>query len=231
MYWNLFRPAAFRIMNELLPGGRSLSELSLSLEMSKPTLQQRYLNDLVEMGIIEKNILKTSKGREVRYRLLPFNYQLSIDPKRKIALNFMSNNELDPRFPLLNQIRDRRSHDDLKIILDLIVDDPALPVDISIILYGSLAKRTSSEKSDIDLLFLREEWNNRQKDTFINLLADITYKLQHRISPQFMTFDDMKKQRSAFVDEIKGTGIIIHDGNGGGGDIWEEMKIYKSISI
>lgn len=230
MYWNLFRPVAFKIMNELLEGDQSLTELSISLEISKPTLQQRYLSDLIEMGVVEKNIIKTNKGREARYRLLPFHYQLSIDPERKIAVNFTSDQPLNASHPMLNQVKGQSAHDDLKVILGMIDDTPNLSKGIYIVVYGSVARGTESEKSDIDLMFLREEWTKDIKDTFINLLADIAYKLHHRISPQFKEFDELKEDGSAFADEIRTTGIIVFDGNGGGG-IWEEMRRYRNISI
>ena len=229
MYWNLFRPVAFRIINELLPGGRSLTELSISLEISKPTLQQRYLSDLIEMGAIEKNIIKTQNGREARYRLLPFNYQFSIDPERKMALNYTSDRAMNTSYPLLNQIRGKLSHEDMTKILEMMDDIPNLSKGLYIILFGSTAEGAETRKSDMDLIFLREKWTKKERYTFINLLAGIAYKLNFRISPQFKEYSELKEERSAFLDEIKKTGIIVFDGNGGEGGIWEEMRRYGSI--
>ncbi len=230
MYWNLFRPVAFRIINELLPVDRSLTELSISLEISKPTLQQRYLSDLIEMGVIEKEVIKTRKGREARYRLLPFNYQLSIDPERIMALNFTSDRPMNTSYPLLNQIKGQLAHDDMIKIIEMIDEIPNLSKGLYIILFGSAAEGAETKKSDMDLVFLGEKWAKKERDTFINLLADISYKLHYRISPQFKEFDELKEERSAFADEIRTTGVIIYDGNGGGGGIWEEMRRYTSIS-
>ena len=52
MIENLFRPQSTRIIEALLKGSKSLTELSTILELSKPTLQQKHLNRLEEIGVV-----------------------------------------------------------------------------------------------------------------------------------------------------------------------------------
>ncbi len=232
MYEKLLRPVSLKILEVLLSGSKSLTEMSQVLDMTKPTLHQKYLVDLESMGIVEKEIIKNERGKEARYRLLPFSLHLNVDPESGRNLSYFSKGKLDPGKALLVQIKENSFRDDLSKLLDEIGEsDLGRSVEI-IILFGSTARDEGTMKSDLDLLFIKDKWSDNDKNMFVDLLSGISYKLDHRIGPVFASRKELLESSEGIYNEIRNEGKIIFSRDGGGGDeIWKIMMRYRNISF
>ncbi len=78
------------------------------------------------------------------------------------------------------------------------------------ILYGSTAEGKATWKSDIDILFLKEKWDDRE--SIINIISDVNMEIEHQIKPEFKNFDQFKKQ-TTLMEEILKTVVEYFDSN------------------
>lgn len=77
----------------------------------------------------------------------------------------------------------------------------------TIILFGSYAKGTENEDSDIDIAVVSSDFEN-----IIQAGADLigyTWKIDTRIEPHPIRTEDYKKIANPFVQEVIKTGIIL----------------------
>ena len=231
MYEKLFRPQALRIIGQLLKGEKTLTDLSVILEMSKPSLQQRYMNDLIDLEVVEKRIVKNGKGREVRYKLCPFSLVFSIDPDNGKCMFMVSTFRIDDGLFLLHQVRNQEFYQDLSLFLESI--NRLLPDERpnNIILYGSVAKGSGTEKSDIDIALLADEWTEPGKNRIIDIVSKVTFNTKHVISPIFLSEYEFLNGRESLIGEMMDTGLIIFSDKLWEGPIWDRMKRYGNISL
>ncbi len=77
----------------------------------------------------------------------------------------------------------------------------------SIILFGSYAKGTENDDSDIDIAIISSDFNDIIEDGA--KLIGLTWKIDTRIEPHPITTEDYEKISTPFVKEILDTGIKV----------------------
>ncbi len=231
MYELIFKGTSRILIEFLLRGKKSLSELSTELELSKPLLQQKYLSTFERLGLVEKTILKNKKGREAYYELKPFTIHLSIDPVSSSVISFVSHSEFTCKTLMLEQVKDNRFKDDLRVIVEHI-GDSGNTMDLNyIILYGSVAKEEGSDRSDIDIALVSEGWNKVSKELYLDILSGASVDIDHVIKPIFITEQDIIFGKNDLIQEIRRTGKIIYGDFFEGKELWKKMGTYRSITI
>ena len=77
----------------------------------------------------------------------------------------------------------------------------------AVILFGSYAKGTENEDSDIDIAIILSDFNDIIEDGA--KLIGLTWKIDTRIEPHPILAEDYKKVSNPFVREIVDTGIKV----------------------
>lgn len=77
----------------------------------------------------------------------------------------------------------------------------------AIILFGSYAKETENESSDIDIAVISSDFDDIIEDGA--KLIGLTWKIDTRIEPHPITSEDYKKISNPFVKEVVDTGIKV----------------------
>jgi len=77
----------------------------------------------------------------------------------------------------------------------------------AIILFGSYAKGTENENSDIDIAIISSDFNDIIEDGA--KLIGLTWKVDTRIEPHPITTEDYKKVSNPFIKEVVDTGIKV----------------------
>lgn len=78
----------------------------------------------------------------------------------------------------------------------------------AIILFGSYAKGTNDENSDIDIAIVTDDFENDVIDEELNLMR-LRRKIDTRIEPHLIRIDDYRKVSTPFIQEVIDTGIKI----------------------
>ena len=77
----------------------------------------------------------------------------------------------------------------------------------AIILFGSYAKGTENEDSDIDIAIISSDFSDIVEDGA--KLIGLTWKIDTRIEPHPITTEDYQKVSNPFVREVVDTGIKV----------------------
>ena len=77
----------------------------------------------------------------------------------------------------------------------------------AIILFGSYAKGTENEDSDIDIAIISSDFNDIIEDGA--KLIGLTWKIDTRIEPHPITTEDYKNVSNPFIREVVDTGIKV----------------------
>ena len=77
----------------------------------------------------------------------------------------------------------------------------------AIILFGSYAKGTENEVSDIDIAIISSDFSDIIEDGA--KLIGLTWKIDTRIEPHPITTEDYQKVSNPFVREVVNTGIKV----------------------
>ncbi len=77
----------------------------------------------------------------------------------------------------------------------------------AIILFGSYAKGTENENSDIDIAIISSDFKDIIEDGA--KLIGFTWKIDTRIEPHPITTEDYKNVSNPFVKEVMNTGIKV----------------------
>ena len=77
----------------------------------------------------------------------------------------------------------------------------------AIILFGSYAKGTENENSDIDIAIISSDFNDIIEDGA--KLIGLTWKIDTRIEPHPITTEDYENVSNPFVKEVVDTGIKV----------------------
>ena len=78
----------------------------------------------------------------------------------------------------------------------------------SIILFGSYAKGTQHEDSDIDIAIITDDIENDIFDEEVNLMK-LRRGIDYRLEPHIIRIEDYKKISTPFIQEIINTGIKV----------------------
>ena len=79
---------------------------------------------------------------------------------------------------------------------------------VAIILFGSYAKGTQTEDSDIDIAVITDDIKANKFDEEVKLTL-LRRKIDSRIEPHIITVEDYENDETPFVVEVKNTGIKI----------------------
>ncbi len=231
MYCILFKETTKRIIENLLGGKKSLTELADIMDISKPALQQKYLGTLEELGIVSKRLEKNRKGREAYYYVERFSLFLSIDPENKRGISFTTSSRFQLPTLLLEQIPNREFREDLHLLMERMCDVACPNGSSYIIVFGSVARGEGTWKSDIDIAILQPQWDDETRKVYLDLLSELTMRTKHQIKPLFFSFEEFEYDDSALIREIKDFGIVIFGDIFGGENIWSKMKQHRNITI
>ena len=78
----------------------------------------------------------------------------------------------------------------------------------AIILFGSFAKGTNNQSSDIDIAIVTDDFENDIMDEELNLMR-LRRKIDTRIEPHLIRIEEYKKAETPFIQEIIDTGIKV----------------------
>lgn len=235
----LLRPTVRRLLQALLEGPTSLTDLAEATALTKPALQ-RHLKDLERLGVVTRAYRPAGVSREVVYSLLGCSLHLEIrqpgiptDPLSGTVLSWASSGYEDPEFPLTHQVPDHADRDEVAAILRGLRRNASVAqawADLFIVLFGSIPKGEATRKSDIDLMIVLPSEDKRLREVVAETLADVQQGLAHGIQPFFTTrasfLTGAKRMDVAAANE----GVVIH-GARSERDLWSKMKRYRTISI
>ena len=78
----------------------------------------------------------------------------------------------------------------------------------SVILFGSYAKGTNTEYSDIDIAVVTDDFKNDIIDEELNLMK-LRRKIDTRIEPHLIRIEDYKNASTPLIQEIIKTGVKV----------------------
>ena len=78
----------------------------------------------------------------------------------------------------------------------------------AIILFGSYAKGTQNENSDIDIAIITDDFKNDIFDEELNLMK-LRRNIDTRIEPHLIRIEDFKNAETPFIQEVINTGIKV----------------------
>ncbi|KYK22230.1 hypothetical protein AYK24_02450 [Thermoplasmatales archaeon SG8-52-4] len=217
-----------QIIELLVQNDKTLSEISAGIGISKPATS-KYLNRLEENNLIKGKYEINSTGRSIKYSLQPFQLLLSIDPFNKLIISFKADESLDTSLLYLGYIQQKEFRKDVREYLDKIIK--SYLKEYLVILYGSVAQGIGTRKSDIDLLFLKNEWSEKEMDEILDLLANASNSCNHKAKPLFKEVNDFENMGNSFQKQIKEHGIIIYEKGKQWNKIKNQLKRYKIITI
>lgn len=79
---------------------------------------------------------------------------------------------------------------------------------VAIILFGSYAKGTEHEDSDIDIAIITDDIKTDKFDEEVRLTL-LRRKIDNRIEPHIISIKDYENDETPFVVEVKNTGIKV----------------------
>jgi hypothetical protein len=219
-------PKVKKIINLLLTSEKSLTEISHSLKVSKPSAL-KYLNSMETLGLITSKYHTTKIGREKKFKIHTFSSTLSIDPIKGVIF-FCNQDPLDIKNPLIGQIKQNKFRSDVNIYLEQVLD--ILKMKFAVVIYGSIARGEATSKSDLDILFLaKNDWGKNNKSFVMNALYKGSIATQVQAKPLFWTLEKYITKKDILSKKIKQEGLIIYDSIGQG-ELWKVMKRYWNIS-
>jgi len=224
----LFNKYEKQIIEILLQKDITLSEIAAEIKISRPTTSM-YLKRLEKSGIIKGNYEKNHVGRTIRYSLQSFHMIFSINPDTKRTINFIADTYLDEDFVLLGNVSQKEFRLEAKEYLRKIITSSLK--EYLVILYGSVAQGLGTRKSDIDLLFLKNNWSKKEKDEILNLIAFASSNCLHQAKPLFKTLKEFQEMDITLQKQIKEQGIILYEKGKEWEKIKNQLKRYKIITI
>ena len=79
---------------------------------------------------------------------------------------------------------------------------------VAVILFGSYAKGTEHEDSDIDIAIITDDIKTDIFDEEVKMTL-LRRKIDNRIEPHIISIDDYENDETPFVVEVKNTGIKV----------------------
>jgi DNA-binding Lrp family transcriptional regulator len=217
-----------QIIELLIQNDKTLSEISAEMDISKPATS-KHLKKLEEKKIIKGVYERSLVGRTIKYSLQQFHMVFSVDPINKFIIGFKANEPIDINYIYLGYIQQKEFREEVKIYLKEINNisfDKYL-----VILYGSVAKGTAHQKSDIDLLILKENWSKKDKDFVLGKIAIASDKCNHQAKPLFKSFKEFLDIDTSLQKQIKEDGIILYEKGKQWSEIKQQLRKYKIITI
>ena len=113
-------PKVKKIINLLLTSEKSLTEISYSLKVSKPSAL-KYLNSMETLGLITSKYYITKIGREKKFKIHTYSTTFSIDPVKGVIF-FCNQDPLDIKNPLIGQIKQNKFRNYVNLYLQQVLD-------------------------------------------------------------------------------------------------------------
>lgn len=245
---SLLRPSARRILEALLDGPLTLTELAARCGVTKPSVS-RPLRELESLGAIRRHELRDARGREVQYSLVGVSIHLEIHPEERYAISWASTGPNASGDLLLAQIRDPALRAELQTLLGAwrvqlaARTDPTDPTPstiagpipwwerISLVVYGSVARGEATWKSDIDVLVVgATDVPASIRNVMLDAAADVETTTKHAVRVQFTTLALFLAADRVIDREAREEGVVVHAG-GGEDRLWPAMTRYRRISI
>lgn len=232
----LLRPTVRQILETLLSGPRSLTEMAARTDLTKPALQ-RHLKDLERLGVVARTYRPVGLSREVVYTLEGCSLHLELrpsapdDPAGGTALSWASAGREDAEFPLAAQIPKPSDRADVVNVLRALREGTATAwPSLFLVLFGSIVKGESTKKSDIDLLVVLPGANRKFQEGVAGILADAQEAATLPIQPFFTTRESFLAARTRIDAVAAREGVVLH-GDPRERDLWNRMTRYRTISI
>lgn len=214
-------------------GERSLSEITESLNLSKPAVS-KHLKELKSIKVVSERKDKTRSGVETFYSLNHFLLTLIINPAGKSIIGIKGSEPFSLPLLLLEQVEEGEFKEDLRRLLEAVVRLNKKKRPSYIILFGSVARGKGTWKSDIDLCLLHRKWDEPDgpsKRQVQELISQVVMDTKHTIKPHFFGFLKFEESDSMLIKEIKDSGLVIYGDIYGRNELWRQMKRYKNIVI
>jgi len=215
-----------RILQELSTGEKTLTELAEAVEISKQGVL-KHLNSMEEEGMVESRLESNEQGRTKIFSLDNFT-ELTTTNKRGFIISFRSDSSLDPRYPLIGQIPQMEFREQLKEYLEAVDSMNIRP--LSVVVFGSVARGEATWKSDIDVLFLTENWTEEKEEEIVNVLSDVTIEeegVERSLNPSFRDYSDLDSGES-LMEEVRSDGVLVYTTEEVD-PTWKHLKRYRSI--
>lgn len=222
----LFTSKEKEIINLLISEDKTLSEISKHLQISKPATS-KYLKTFEQQGLITSSYQRTKKGRTIQYHLQSFHLFCSIDSETKTITYASADQPFNLRFPCLGMIPQHSFRQEIKIYLSSLSLQQF--DSFFILLFGSVAKGKGQRKSDIDLMFIKDHWNKKEKDDIYQDLAEASPHCNHQAKPLFKTKKELETLDTDFKKELYDHGIILLSKGNKWFKVTQKMKRYKNL--
>lgn len=232
----LLRPTVRRILDALLSGSLSLTDLAERTSLTKPALQ-RHLKDLERLGVVGRAYRPIGGSREVVYTLEGCSLHLELrppvagDPLGGTALSWASAGYGDAEYPLTAQVPKPQDRNDIVHVLRSL--ERGVPDEwptLFIVLFGSLVHGESTRKSDIDLLLVMPRDDPRLQDRLAEVLANAQEGLSLPLQPFYTDRESFLAGLNRIDAAAARHGVVVH-GNRRERELWSMMTRYRTISI
>jgi len=226
----LFRPTVRRILDALLAGPCSLSDLSQKTGLTKPAFL-RQLRELERLGVITRTYQSTGMVRQSIYALQGCSLRLELGPPGTLSFAWATAGPADPEFPLTGQVPDPR--DRREVVVALRALRQARPEDwpsLFVILFGSAARGESRPKSDVDLMIVLPRDDPALRRAVEDAIAGAQMEADHPIQPFLSWREPFLAGRKRMEQVAAEQGLVVH-GDASERELWSLMKRYRTISI
>jgi hypothetical protein len=221
----LSSPRINEIINLLLANEKSLTEITRSLNVSKPT-SLKYLNLMEDIGLITSTYYKTKIGREKKYRIHAFSYAFSVDPD-KGAILFSNRDPLDTQYPLVGQIIQNKYRNAVNIYVRQMQD--ILKKDFAVIIFGQVADGFIFPQNELEMLVVaNKSWNKGNKKIIMDTLDHCSIETSIQIKPTLWTLKQFMNKKDKFSKRIRQEGLIVYDSLDQG-ELWKQMDRYWNL--
>lgn len=226
----VLRPASVRLIESLLGGRRSLTELAATIGVAKPSILPA-LRRLVDIGWVQREDIRAATGRETFYSLRPGSLHIELRPDAGVAVSWAAEGEVDPYFPLTMQVPDVALREEILTVLRLLRKRLKRSLDrFAIILYGSAARGEITWKSDIDIAFVyAPNVSDETLQTIYDAVADVQEYVTHSVKIMPIARSVLLEADRGIPKEIASEGVVIHADRED--PIWVKMAKHHTISI
>lgn len=226
----LFKPSVRRILDALLAGSSTLTELARETHLAKSTLLP-HLKALAALGVIHGERVRTPTGSEARYRLRDVSLHISIDASRSAALTWATPGPWMSDLPLLAQVPQLEVRAEIARALHSLRNALGRESeDLVIVLFGSAARGEATWKSDIDLIILIEARDGPAERKIQDAIFNAQVGTQHAFSPSFIARAEWPESRKRIVAEAMQEGLVIWAPRGENAP-WSTMKRCRAITL
>lgn len=227
---SLLRPGPRRVLDAMLHGASTLTEIADATGLRKPSLHP-HLKELAALGVVEQQRIATPTGWEVRYALRDASLHLSIHGAERVALSWGSIGPWEPDVALVAQVPQPDVRAELATFLRALRRAVGAPADdLAIVLFGSAARGDATWKSDIDLFILVDR-PTPALDAAIELATfEAGTASQHAFQPVIMTRAEWSESRKRIAEDAREEGLLVWAPRRENAP-WSTLKRYRSISL